>query len=110
MNRAPPGPWRARGHAAKLPSRKRLPWLNGTFSLSGGQGRSMRGDHSRAYLRRVLRRAPLIAATYKWEAKRGRQQQRRVGADSGGGDSYGRAGSKGRRRRNNRGAANGIRC
>jgi hypothetical protein len=45
---------------------QRLPWLNGTYSLSGG-GWSQRGDYKSAYLRKG-HTAEQIAATYKWLA------------------------------------------
>jgi FAD binding domain-containing protein/berberine-like enzyme len=46
---------------------QRLPWLNGTFSLSGGPAWSLRSDYKSAYLRKGPT-AEQIAATYKWLA------------------------------------------
>jgi hypothetical protein len=57
------------GEHAALPQfaePQRLPWLNGTFSLSGGSW-GFRGDYKSAYLRRG-HTAEQIAATYKWLA------------------------------------------
>jgi hypothetical protein len=45
---------------------KRMPWLNGTFYLSGGSW-EFRGDYKSAYLRKG-HTAEQIAATYKWLA------------------------------------------
>jgi FAD/FMN-containing dehydrogenase len=47
---------------------QRLPWLNGTFALSGS-GWEFRGDYKSAYLRKGHTPAQ-IAATYKWLAMR----------------------------------------
>jgi FAD binding domain/Berberine and berberine like len=57
------------GEHAALPQfaePQRLPWLNGTFSLSGGSW-GLRGDYKSAYLRKG-HTAEQIAATYKWLA------------------------------------------
>jgi hypothetical protein len=60
---------RRSGEHKALPEFKepqRLPWLNGTYSISGS-GWSQRGDYKSAYLRKG-HTAEQIAATYKWLA------------------------------------------
>ncbi|TCO53170.1 FAD-binding oxidoreductase [Actinocrispum wychmicini] len=46
---------------------QRLPWLHGTFELSGGPSWTLRSDYKSAYLRKG-HTAEQIAATYKWLA------------------------------------------